>query len=503
MQLAAMPGLLVVLTLGLLCFLHLGTFMKNRSLLPLAGLEERFHGAGAKWAGQPVSHLRGRLKLDANRVVQRDGELYFLPDIEHVTGRSFLSGGGKNSHVVLKPNGGGTRSRHPLPAILDFDQRLRERGIRLVLLPTPSKAMFAGEGELPMRNEGFEGFVRELEKHDIAVFDLAPYFADYQERGNRLFLKGDSHWTPEVMRMSAVLLSVYLQKGGLLPGTPRENFPGSTRRITNTGDLAVLLDDGKRERWKETVQVHPVTGNSRPGRNFPLLLLGDSFSNVFSEETMGWGANAGFAEALTQVMGFPVDRVAVNDGGASGSRHALATSAGRLGETNVLVWQFAARELSFGDWRILPLPEAKNPPESPDRKVGGGVLSGTVAETARIPPLTRKPYRWAVMEIRLVEVAWEEERGERPGELVLLGPAVLDRRRTPMTEWKAGQRFRVSCVPWQETSEAVARWHRFALDDPDFELIDAPRMWLEMWGRENEPLKPLAIPSGSAPAQDD
>ena len=76
----------------------------------------------------------------------------------------------------------------------------------------------------------------------------------------------------------------------------------------------------------------------------------------------------------------------------------------------------------------------------------------------------------------------------------LLGPAVLNRQRTPMTEWKVGQRFRMSCVPWEEKSEAVARWHRFALDDPDFELIDATRIWLEMWGGEKEQLRPFVIP---------
>jgi len=494
MRRTAIPGLLVVLTLGCFCFLHGGLFVRDGALLPLDGLEERFLDAGAGFAGKPVNHLRGRLELDANRVVQRDGELDFLPDIEHLTGRGFLREGGENSHVVLKRKESDTRSRHPLPAILDFDRKLRERGIRLVLLPTPSKAMFAGQREEPLHNEGFGDLVRELEKHDVAVFDLAPHLSDYKERGNRLFLKGDSHWTPEVMRLGAVLLSDFLQQGGLLPEPPKKSFPGSTRLITNTGDLAILLEDGRRERWEETVQVHPISGGWRPGRKSPLLLLGDSFSNVYSDETMDWGANAGFAEALTRVLGFSVDRIAVNDGGASGSRYELASSAGRLEDTKVVVWQFAARELSFGDWRILPLPVAKESPESADPAKGGGFLSGTVAETARIPSLTRNPYRWAVMEVRLVEVEWEGEQDELPDELVLLGPAVLNRQRTPMTGWKVGQRFRMSCVPWEEKSEEVARWHRFALDDPDFELIDATRIWLEMWGGEKEQLRPFVIP---------
>ena len=483
-----MPGLLVVLTMGYLCFLHGGAFVRDGTFLPLDTLEQRYLDAGGEFVGRPVNRLWGRMGLDANRVVRRDGELYFLPDIEHVAGRSFLHQSGKNSHVVLKQQGRTQRAQNPISAIRAFSEDLRERGIRLVLMPTPSKAMFAGPESEPVRNVGFSEFLEIMERLDIPVFDPAPHLASYEERGNRLFLKSDSHWTPETMRMCAVLLSAFLQQEDHFPEQPAESFEGLTRLVTNTGDLGNLLDDGSAG-WKETVKVHPLRGWS-PKEASPLLLLGDSFSNVFSDEMMDWGANAGFAEALSQALGFSVDRIAVNDGGALESRRALASSAGRLEGKKVVVWQFAARELSHGDWKILPLPateEAESPLAHHD------FLTGTIAELPKIPSLVRTPYRWAVMEVRLVDVVVDGAR-EAPEKILILGPAVLNRRLTPMAKWRVGQRFRMRFVPWSERSETKARWHRFALDDPDFELIDAPRYWVEMWGEEDGDLQPWEVP---------
>ena len=67
----------------------------------------------------------------------------------------------------------------------------------------------------------------------------------------------------------------------------------------------------------------------RPTRGAPVLLLGDSFSAVFSQPDLGWGSGAGFAERLSFQLGLPVDRIVRNAGGASATRQALADELGR------------------------------------------------------------------------------------------------------------------------------------------------------------------------------
>jgi hypothetical protein len=74
---------------------------------------------------------------------------------------------------------------------------------------------------------------------------------------------------------------------------------------------------------------------------------------------MGWGEASGFVEQLSVALDRPVDRIVQNDQGASATRLMLerevAAGGERLASTRVVVWQFSARELAFGDWMVLPL----------------------------------------------------------------------------------------------------------------------------------------------------
>jgi alginate O-acetyltransferase complex protein AlgJ len=104
-----------------------------------------------------------------------------------------------------------------------------------------------------------------------------------------------------------------------------------------------------------------LTFESRPWRSDPdaqVLLLGDSFANIYSVDRLGWGAGAGLAEQLSYYLQQPVDKIALDAGGSHASRQALAREleAGndRLAGKKVLVYQFAVRELAFGDWKLIP-----------------------------------------------------------------------------------------------------------------------------------------------------
>jgi hypothetical protein len=72
-------------------------------------------------------------------------------------------------------------------------------------------------------------------------------------------------------------------------------------------------------------------------------------------EFMGWGAAGGLGPQLSVALGRGVDVLAQNDSGAFATREALARelAAGedRLAGKTVVIWEFAARELSVGDWK--------------------------------------------------------------------------------------------------------------------------------------------------------
>ena len=96
----------------------------------------------------------------------------------------------------------------PRPAILDFHRQLAARGIRLLLLPAPTKPMIHPESlragladsaatTYSLQNPSFDAFRTELEAQGVEIFDPAPtLLANLRETGRKQYLRTDSHWTP-------------------------------------------------------------------------------------------------------------------------------------------------------------------------------------------------------------------------------------------------------------------------------------------------------------------
>ncbi len=87
-----------------------------------------------------------------------------------------------------------------------------------------------------------------------------------------------------------------------------------------------------------------------------MLVLGDSFANIYSLESIGWGSSGGLVEHLSHALRRPVDRMVQNDAGSYATREMLGRAdPQRLAPKRVVIYQFAARELASGDWRILSI----------------------------------------------------------------------------------------------------------------------------------------------------
>jgi alginate O-acetyltransferase complex protein AlgJ len=118
------------------------------------------------------------------------------------------------------------------------------------------------------------------------------------------------------------------------------------------------LADGATAFQAETVWLRRVLQPDgspwRSSRDADVLLLGDSFSNIYSLESMAWGTSAGFAEHLSLALQRPVDRLVQNDEGAFATRAMVQRDPARLQGKRVVIYQFAVRELSQGDWKVLP-----------------------------------------------------------------------------------------------------------------------------------------------------
>src|SRR6185369_17065028 len=185
------------------------------------------------------------------------------------------------------------------------------------------------------------------------------------QHGTSAYLATDTHWSPAAMENVATALAAELRP--LLPAASKAAaFHRDTVTVRNLGDLGKMLKLPDSVAWPapESVAIHrvrPVSDSAARDidSSAEVLLLGDSFSNIYSLESMGWGASAGLAEQLALALNRPVDALRRNDAAAYATREMLtlenARGCGRLAGKRVVVWQFAARELAYGDWKLLDL----------------------------------------------------------------------------------------------------------------------------------------------------
>ena len=310
-------------------------------------------------------------------VLGRRGWLYFRPALDHVTGPGFLDpralgrrqAGGKGWEPSPKPD--------PIPALADFASQLADRGIALVVVPIPVKAAIHPEGlardmssDLPLENPSFKTFMRRLAELDIPAYSPGERLAEVL-RGKSgpqwpHFLRTDTHWTPSAMEATAKGLAEFLAKNVPLPEVAAAALSREEAWVEGQGDLVALLRlPAMRPLFlPERVPIQRVLMSSgEPWKADPaadVLVLGDSYTNIYSQSELGWGHAAGFAEQLSFLLRRPVDKLAVNAGGPAAARErlasAIASGRDRLAGKRLVIYAFSARELSSGDWRLVDLP---------------------------------------------------------------------------------------------------------------------------------------------------
>ena len=422
----------------------------------------------------------------------RDDWLYYATDVQHVIGRGFL----ETAQLARRAASGDSLSQatapDPRPALRAFNDALDRRGITLVLLPTPVKPSIHPEhlgvraSLAPVRNASFSKFADEMRAAGVLLFDPAPLLADLGATGEAAYLARDTHWRPEAVVEVAHGLARFLERETALPTREPTQLARRMVGVSNRGDTAGLL--GLPDRWSpypaERVEVRQVlTADGRPWRPDPsadVLLLGDSFSNIYSLDAMGWGDGAGLAAQLSLALGRPVDSLVRNDAGAFATREALAAELARgrdrLAGKRVLVYQFATRELSQGDWRLVDL---EAPPAGPASMVltpapGQRLrVQGRVRQRAPAPRPGSVPYRDHIIAIDLAEIDVDGTAAAQNEALVYLS-SMEDNVWTDAATLAVGQTITLTLRPWAEVAPDLDGINRA-------ELVEGDVVFAEPW----------------------
>jgi len=334
--------------------------------------------------------------------------LFYRPEVEYLTKPGFLTSHTLKSRILKE----GSVQPDPVNAIVDFNRQLAARGITLIVMPAPSKLMlypehFAAGCEalsLPLQNPSYRSFLQALHREGVRVFDAGDMMTAVKRAhpSEQLYLKADTHWTPQNMEYCARTLADYLAQEHLLPAAPPASYLQHAAQINNIGDLALMLKLPQRQQqqWREKVTIHqvylPDGAPWSPTPDADVLLLGDSYSNIFSLDGMGWGEGAGFAEQLSAAMQRPLDKIVINAGGSYSTRAQLYQEMrrghDRLAGKRVVIYEFAVRDLSEGDWQLYQLPHVAAPvkPVMPPPGTSNPPIKPT-GETPSITPTGQGP----------------------------------------------------------------------------------------------------------------
>lgn len=294
-------------------------------------------------------------------IVGRDKWLFYRPSFDYAT----------------KPNNNFYGESRPFQAITAFHQALKEQDVELILLPISGKSSIYPEYLTKRYKSNFDPpvniyadeFFQRLRDEGIKVVDPASVLWKAKESQDKmLYLEQDTHWSPKGMEIVARYLSDAIIASGLVEGISKESYKIQRDRVTRFGDLYDMLGFPKGHGCYQpkSIEIEKViyskTGESfKPNQESPIVLLGDSFVNIFSKMEMGWGENAGFAEHLAFNLGMPIDVIAINDGGATGSREQLARRPNALVGKKIVIWQFPTRDLTNPDsqWKIVNMPKPR------------------------------------------------------------------------------------------------------------------------------------------------
>ena len=346
----------VFCALALLCSLASNLTAADSSDAPLPDAEQKFRAAIAE-------KFQAAEKSNVHVIKGVEGWLFVPAELRFLSAGRFWGNDAVKVSRSTKPE-----EADPIPAILDFRDQLKQRGIELLLAPVPPKAAIYPEKivpEVPLnRNDSasyLQRFCEELRGKGVEIVDLTELFLRQRdgERGP-VFCKTDTHWSGSGCFLAAQAMAEKIRT--LLGRQSRHDCIANWKQIEFTGDLTSLLTHDAAKSVREKTFVRVINDKSsgsfvQPDKESPLLVLGDSYTLVYHDFL---AQGAGLIDQLAAELGFAPDLIGTRGSGASVVRASLYRRSLKdpqyLAKKKMIIWCFAAREFTEAEgWARLPI----------------------------------------------------------------------------------------------------------------------------------------------------
>lgn len=259
-----------------------------------------------------------------------------------------------------------------LAAILGLNRELAARGIELLLVPVPPKAVIYADKvgaddpvvpiPVPRLDPHHRAFYTLLRSQGVDVLDLTERFLDDRFHGEGpLYCRQDTHWSGIGCVVAAEEIADLVRERPWFAALDTRSYRYGWQSTTIDGDLARDYD-AVTAREELRLRTIAAGGEGRPSAvppapDSPITLLGDTHVLVFHAGEEMHAAGSGLADQLVYELGLPLDVVASDSPGAALAalrRRARADPASWDGK-RLVIWCFAARAFTAaGAWRATP-----------------------------------------------------------------------------------------------------------------------------------------------------
>ena len=297
----------------------------------------------------------GALAADAeartsSTVTGREGWLFSVPELRHLAG-------------------GALDAFDPLAVILGFDRELATRGVELLVVPVPPKAVIYADKvgvddptvpiPVPRLDPNHRAFYALLRREGVDVLDLTERFLDDRFHGEGpLYCRQDTHWSGVGCVVAAQEIAAMVRERPWFAALAPQPYRFGWQSTTIDGNLT-RDHDAPPAREELRLRTVAAGGAGRPSpvpvaADGPVTLLGDTHALVFHAGEGMHAVGSGLADQLAYELGLPLDVVASESPGAALAelqRQAQADPAYWDGK-RLVIWCFAARAFTAeGAWR--------------------------------------------------------------------------------------------------------------------------------------------------------
>ena len=424
---------------------HFKSFEKN--------LEAAFFAETPRKLTQSTLSLSPLKEGNRNVRIGKDGWLFLDDAIESLTGQG---------PFPFQKDG-----NSPVYAIKRFADQLDNFGARLILVSIPSKAMIYPEKinhniKGPISHPDAQRLVSELNSlPNLDVLDLTRSLFNLK-KDTKVFLKQDTHWTPEAMEEAAKIIANHIKSMDINIDKVNLN-PKQKEERKAYGDLVEKINIWDGAFSQESVMAKPIKGNTRD-RNSEIILLGDSFTNIYSSnEGLGWGNNAGLPEHIASNVGTPIDVISINGGGATEVRKKLAQRRGSsedMKNKKVVVWAITCRDLFLSQeqcidrnisWENVSFDKRPLEKKPTNNKI---IIRAKLIEKPKIPDPNQTTYKdlLYVADYEIIETISGQipEEGKK---IAVVNWAFKNRLLLPSANYEIGSVRNLQLMPFEEMKD--------------------------------------------------